>query len=94
MKMKVFDIHAHIYPEKIADKAVHSISALYGGFEMKGDGRAKTLIQRMDAAGIDQCAAHSAATTAHQVSSINRFIPVSYTHLQPRASAIDTVHKL
>lgn len=38
MKMKVFDIHAHIYPEKIADKAVHSISALYGGFEMKGDG--------------------------------------------------------
>lgn len=92
MKMKVFDIHAHIYPEKIADKAVHSISALYGGFEMKGDGRAKTLIQRMDAAGIDQCAAHSAATTAHQVSSINRFILSEANQFPDRIVPFATLH--
>ena len=92
MKMKVFDIHAHIYPEKIADKAVHSISALYGGFEMKGDGRAKTLIQRMDAAGIDRCAAHSAATTAHQVSSINRFILSEANRFPDRIVPFATLH--
>lgn len=92
MKMKVFDIHAHIYPEKIADKAVHSISALYGGFEMKGDGRAKTLIQRMDAAGIDRCAAHSAATTAHQVSSINRFILSEANQFPDRIVPFATLH--
>ena len=92
MKMKVFDIHAHIYPERIAEKAVHSISALYGGFEMKGDGRAKTLIARMDAAGIEACAAHSAATTAHQVASINRFIRATADAYPGRIVPMATLH--
>ena len=92
MKMKVFDIHAHIYPEKIAEKAVHSISALYGGFEMKGDGRAETLIARMDAAGIEACAAHSAATTAHQVASINRFIRATADAYPGRIVPMATLH--
>ena len=32
--MKVADIHAHIFPEKLADKAPASISAFYGGMDV------------------------------------------------------------
>ena len=31
---KVADIHAHVFPEKLADKAPASISAFYGGMEV------------------------------------------------------------
>ena len=28
--MKIADIHAHIFPEKLAEKASHSIGSFYG----------------------------------------------------------------
>ena len=46
----------------------------------------------MDAAGIDQCAAHSAATTAHQVSSINRFILSEANQFPDRIVPFATLH--
>ena len=64
--MKVFDIHAHIYPDAIADRAVHAISHAYDDFPVENDGRLETLIREMDDAGVTACAAHSVATTAHQ----------------------------
>lgn len=72
--MKIFDIHAHIYPDAIAPHAVHAISAAYDNVEVRNDGRLDTLLQEMDDARIDAFAAHSVATTAHQVDSINRFV--------------------
>ena len=72
--MKIFDIHAHIYPDKIAPHAVHAISAAYDGVEVRNDGRLETLLGEMDDAGIDSFAAHSVATTTHQVDSINHFV--------------------
>lgn len=92
MNLKVFDIHAHIYPERIADKAVHSISALYENFEMKGDGRAKTLIARMDDSRILSAAVHSPATTPHQVESINHFIYSVYEENPNRIVPFATLH--
>lgn len=69
--MKIFDIHAHIYPDAIAERAVRAISEGYDNFEMHGDGRLKTLLER---AGITSIAVHSVATGAHQVESINQFV--------------------
>lgn len=72
--MKIFDMHVHIFPEKIAEKAVAAIGAFYENFNMECDGRLETAIRAMDQAGITRCCAHSVATTAHQVDSINAFI--------------------
>ncbi len=72
--MKIFDIHAHIYPDAIADKAVKNISAAYDDILIRNDGRLGTMVRLADEAGITQFAAHSVATTPKQVASINRFV--------------------
>lgn len=72
--MKIFDIHAHIYPDAIADRAVRAMSSAYDDILIRNDGRLSTLIRRMDEAEINRFAAHSVATTAHQVDAINRFV--------------------
>ena len=90
--MKVFDIHAHIYPEKIADKAVHAISALYNGYSMLGDGLAETLVARMDLGNIEKAAIHSPATTPHQVASINHFILSEANQYPDRLVPFATLH--
>ena len=33
----VYDVHAHIFPDKIAEKAAHSIGAFCDGFHMDYD---------------------------------------------------------
>lgn len=72
--MDIFDIHAHIYPDAIAARAVHAISAGYDDSPVREDGRLDTLLRREAEAGVGRFAAHSVATTAHQVDSINRFV--------------------
>ena len=71
---KVFDIHAHIYPDAIASHAVHAISEAYDGVPIQNDGRLDTLISKLDEAGIRAAAIHSVATTPHHAESINRYI--------------------
>ncbi len=72
--MKVFDIHVHIYPDKIAKKASKSIGDFYGGLAIRGDGSLADCIRRMDEGGVARFAAHSVALTPHNVESINSFI--------------------
>ena len=72
--MKIFDIHAHIYPETIAPRAVQALKDGYDGIEVKGDGTLGTLVSIAESAGIDKLAVHAAATTLRQVDSVNRFI--------------------
>lgn len=75
MKLKrVFDIHAHIYPDAIASHAVRAISEAYDGVPIQNDGRLDTLISRLDEAEIRAAAIHSVATTPHHAESINRYI--------------------
>lgn len=75
MKLKrVFDIHAHIYPDAIASHAVRAISEAYDGVPIQNDGRLDTLISKLDEAEIRAAAIHSVATTPHHAESINRYI--------------------
>ena len=90
--MKIFDIHAHIYPDAIADRAVYAISHAYDDIEVRNDGRLTTLLKRMDEAGVTRCAAHSVATTPHQVDSINHFV-LDAAHAHPeRLVPFGTLH--
>ena len=69
----VLDFHAHIYPLKISEKAVHSVSEFYG-IQMGFSGTAESLLAAGKQAGIDRFVVQSVAVTPKQVSSINRFI--------------------
>ena len=72
-KYKIVDAHCHIYPEKIAEKAVAGTDAFYStGAACKGT--VADLIAEGAKAGIDHFLVHSVATTPAQVRSINEFI--------------------
>ncbi len=69
----IIDSHSHIYPEKIAQKAVGGTDGFYGAVSCC-KGTADDLLKRMADADIDRCIIESVATTPKQVESINRFI--------------------
>lgn len=71
--MKVADVHAHIFPQKLAQKASQSIGDFY---DMNTHHQAGylNLVQLESEANISWCAVSSSATTPGQCESINRFI--------------------
>ena len=72
--MEIIDAHAHIYPEKIAQKATDAIGVFYDIEMEMPAGTAERLIEDGQRAGVTRYVVHSVATTAHQVRSINEFI--------------------
>ncbi len=70
---EIIDFHAHIYPQKIADKAVGAISEFYH-IKMHGKGTSEHLLQKGKEIGVSRYVVHSVATTPAQVVSINNFI--------------------
>ncbi len=70
---KIIDIHAHVFPEKIARKATEAISSFYG-IPMRGKGTIEDLMEKGQKANIYRYVVHSTATTVEQVGAINEFI--------------------
>lgn len=72
-KMEIIDAHAHIYPNKIADKATKAIGDFYD-LNMEKSGTAENLIINGEAVNVSKYIVHSCATKPEQVRSINTFI--------------------
>ena len=73
--MPIIDAHAHIYPEKIAAKAVSAIGQFYGVEQsMAGQGSSADLLGICERSDITHFIVHSVATTAHSVPVINTFL--------------------
>lgn len=70
---RIIDAHSHIFPGKVADKAVESINRFYD-MAMYGQGTAKALLASGRQIGVDKYLICSTATRADQVESINDFI--------------------
>lgn len=88
---KVADIHAHVFPEKLADKAPASISAFYGGMEVAcNPATPQKLAFYEQEAGITRFVMSNSATTAHQVHSINDFLPQAVKNI-PGAIAFGSI---
>lgn len=68
------DCHCHVYPEKIADRAVKAVGDFYGINMDVEKGTTAQLLNICAASPIDKCFIHSVATKPEQVSSINDFI--------------------
>lgn len=73
IEYRAADAHAHIYPEKIAEKATASVGAFYD-LKMNNVGLPEVLLEQGRKAGIDRFAVCSVATKVEQVRSINSFI--------------------
>ena len=73
VEYRVADAHAHIYPEKIAEKATVAIGKFYD-ISMDNIGIPHTLDEVEGKTGIEKTLVCSVATTVEQVSSINKFI--------------------
>ena len=73
MNYKIIDCHTHVYPDKIATKAVESIGHFYD-IPMELDGTVNTLLNISRQAGVDQCLIHGVAVDALHVRHINDFV--------------------
>ncbi|NLK46055.1 MAG: amidohydrolase family protein [Treponema sp.] len=72
-KEKIIDFHAHIYPEKIAEKASESIGKFYNA-PMLYHGFPEELIESGSKVGVVKYVIHSVATKPEQVEAVNDFI--------------------
>ena len=77
----VIDAHCHVYPEKIAARAVESTDHFYNT-HAHGQGTVSDLLAIGEAAGCDGYVIQSVASTPHHVESINRFIAAAITEAE------------
>ena len=72
--MRVADVHVHIYPYKIAQKAAQSIGEFYHVTMEEPDGSVPHLLDKLESCDIERCVVHSVAVRPGTVQSINNFI--------------------
>ena len=70
----IIDAHAHIFPDKIAEKAAAGIGGFYNGMAIDSGGTLGELLRKGTEAGVDRFIVQSVATVPHQVCSINDYI--------------------
>ncbi|MBR2590148.1 MAG: amidohydrolase [Clostridia bacterium] len=88
---KVIDAHCHIYPEKIAAKAVEGIGGFYD-LKMNEKGMASDMLARGESVGIDKHLIFSVATKPAQVKSINEFIAREAQASGGKMIGLGTIH--
>lgn len=89
--MEIIDTHAHIFPEKIADKAQKSIGKFYN-IDMQATGATSdALIESGKKIGVSKYLVHATATVAGQVQNINNFV-LAETQKHPEFVGFATLH--
>lgn len=89
----IIDSHCHIYPKKVAIKAVENVDRFYGGLPgSHHDGTPETLLVTGKAQGISYFIVHSVATKSSQTDRINRFIAASVKMAGGAFTGLGTLH--
>ncbi len=70
----IIDCHCHVYPAKIASKAIAGTDRFYGFRACGLDGTVETLLKQNEEAGITRSLICSVATTPKQVHAANTFL--------------------
>jgi len=89
--MRIFDVHSHIYPDKIAERAVESVSDFYQ-VHMQGKGTVKDLLLQQKKAGIFGSLVYAVAIKTSTVQSINDFI-AEQTREHPSLIGFASMHQ-
>lgn len=69
----IIDVHVHAFPDKVAEKAIETLSMTYG-VKCFSDGKISSLISNMRSFGIDVSIVQPVSTDPKQVISINTWI--------------------
>lgn len=91
MSKHIIDSHAHIFPEKIAQKASDGIGAFYS-LDMNYNGTVSALLSEGEKSGMDGYVVQSVATTVHQVENINNFIYETVSDYPDKLFGFATLH--
>ncbi len=70
----LIDFHTHLFPEKIAARAIEKLSFTSGGLIPQTDGTRECLIALMDKDGVNKSVALGIATNEKQQQSVNDYI--------------------
>lgn len=89
--MAIIDVHAHIYPDKIADRAVDAVGDFYL-VPMYGEGTSAHLLSSQQQAPITHFVVHSVATKPATVPTINDFI-AEQCRLHPEFIGFMSMHQ-
>ncbi len=89
----IIDAHAHIFPEKIAQKASVNIGKFYD-IDMSYNGTVDTMIEKGARCGVERFLVHSVATTPEQVDKINQFIVSQVNRLPDKLIGFATLHPM
>lgn len=87
----IIDAHCHIYPQRIAAKAVDMTGQFYEA-PANGNGLVQNLIELGEMAGTDQYVVQSVASNPHHVASINQFIAGAVTAGDGKLVGLGTLH--
>ena len=90
--MRVVDVHTHIFPAELAAKAANATAKYFAIPDpLEHKGTVRELVDVLAEAGIEYAMVFSAATAAHQVESIHRFIHEQCTRY-PQLIPCGTLH--
>ena len=90
--MKICDVHAHVYPEKIAANAAKAIGDFYEGTLMHEKGTLEGLLECHEDAGIEHAIIHSVAVSPHTVEKINQTIANDVALSPEHCTGFGTIH--
>ena len=71
--MKIFDVHTHVYPDKIAERAVDALGKFYD-FVPEGDGTYGNMTDNDRKCGVNGFLLLCVATNAHQIRRVNESV--------------------
>ena len=89
--MKYIDVHAHIFPDKIAEKVITTLEEYYN-FSWQGNGTAGDLLAGMESAGVEKAVVFSCATKPEQVAPANEFLKSIRAAYPEKFYAFGTIH--
>ena len=87
----IVDSHCHIYPDKIAERAVKGIGDFYD-IPMSNGGTVADMVKSEREAGVTHCIVFSVATKVAQVESINNFIASEVEKSDGFMTGLGTLH--
>ena len=89
--MNYFDVHTHIFPDKIAEKVVGVLEEYYS-LKWQGSATVGDLLASMDEAGVERSVIFSCATKPEQVAVANEFLRQIRERYPERFAAMGTIH--
>ena len=91
MNYPIIDSHCHVYPDKIASRAVEAIGQFYD-LPMYYDGKYSTLVEAGSKIGVKHFVVFSVATTPQQVHSINNYIADTVRQSEGLMTGLGALH--